>query len=123
MNDSFSPPTRFPPAAMGMLRNLCLRIAGLEQHASEACTQNVRQANFAAHPATQRFLDELEFLHASHTRALRLHATALTDECSLISTGGTLYAVAYAGTGLRASLHRSPFIESSPGHHSQDHGL
>lgn len=89
MNDTFRPLTVYPPAAIGALRMLSLRIAGLEQQASEARTQNARCANLAAHPATRRFLDQLEFLHASHARALRHHATALTAERALVNIGDT----------------------------------
>jgi hypothetical protein len=96
--DSFRPLTPYPPAAIGTLRTLSLRIAGLEQQASEARTQNAKHANLAAHPATRRFLDELEFLHASHARALRMHATALTDECALATAPGS----------------RNPFDQSAP---------
>lgn len=92
-NNAFVPLTRFPRAAYGMLGNLCLRIARLEEQASEARTQNVRRTNLKPHPATERLLDELEFLHASHARALRGQATALSDECAETSNTTADHAV------------------------------
>lgn len=83
MNESFRPLTPFPQSAFKRLWELCLRIACLEHKASEASTFAARMENLAAHPATRRFFDELEFLHASHARTLHLHIASLSDAGSL----------------------------------------
>jgi hypothetical protein len=77
------------PAAISVLYNVSLKIAAIEQATSEALTSLARHANLRPHPATSRFLEELEFLHAQHARILNQHAAALIDAFPL-SKGGTL---------------------------------
>lgn len=82
MNGPLRPLSPYPSAAFRSIGQLVLHLAALEQQASEARTKNLRHRDTAAHPATTRLLDELEFLHASHARALLEHASFFEETVS-----------------------------------------
>jgi hypothetical protein len=93
------------PAAISLLQNVSMKIAAIEHASSETLTTLSKHPHLTPHTATCRFIEELEFLHASHARALNQHAAMLLEEYPL-AKGGT--SIPFLVSGVSAPFSNAP---------------